>query len=711
MKKFSNKIIYSVAGLIICLFLNCPAAKANFEDHYNLAQQYLSQFQYSSAISEFKKALRINYLDNSARVGLVNSYLARGTYFANKDRNWEDAANDYRAALFYLKYYAATPEVQNSAPAIANAVENLNQCMQAQKFNANSQSRFQKAKELRAEGLFPEAGYEFAQAAADSSLKKSSYEQIADIMKVLGNDPKAVEYYQKAIAIDQNDAALRLKYARVLDKLDQNDLAVEEYNYALSKCGDDMEIIYALEKIYRQKLEQTPDDAEVIANLGAILQKQNRFDEALQYYTRAGQLNPSNVTTRLNVGTLYQQRKNYEAAIAAYDSILTLYPDNVDANFYKAECLAFLGQKDQAVASFNKVLSLDPTNKDAKNQIFDILKTTMTTQEMLAYLKKDSAVDSKSIDTMYNCALELHRQNKFDDAITYYNEVLKVKTNNPEVYVNLAIAYKQKNDLAQATRILQDAKLRFPANKQILENLAAFQSETQSGKISEAYGYYKNNDFQKALGAYLAIQPATFESLSGIATCYKGLNNDNQAIEYYKKALAVDPTNSDVAYYIGVIYSEKEDWAQAKTYLKKAMVINKTNDRAKDLYQTVVEQANIKLMDKAIALYDKADYVSASKIISQVLAEDSKNAYAYYYRGLINDEYKKYSLALLDYKKVVLYSSELTIAYYLVALDYDTLKQYKNALTNYKKYVSLTTEQNEYKKYSQTRIKELKQYE
>ena len=60
---------------------------------------------------------------------------------------------------------------------------------------------------------------------------------------------------------------------------------------------------------------------------------------------------------------------------------------------------------------------------------------------------------------------------------------------------------------------------------------------------------------------------------------------------------------------------------------------------------------------------------------------------------------------------MVLYSSELTIAYYLVALDYDTLKQYKNALTNYKKYVSLTTEQNEYKKYSQTRIKELKQYE
>ena len=707
MKKSFNKIIC----LIICLMLSSSIAHASIDEHYNLAQSYLSQFQYSSAISEFKKALRINYLDNSARIGLINSYLARGTYFANKDRDWENAANDYRAALFYLKYYPSTTDVQNSTQGIANAVENLNQCLRVQKFSLTPQSRYQKAKSLRADGLFPEAGYEFAQAVTDNTFRKSSYEQIADIMKVLGNDPKAVEYYQKAIAVDQNDSNLRLKYARVLDKLGQNDLAVQEYNYALSKCEDDMEILYALEKIYRQKLDQAPNDAEVIANLGAILQKENRFDEALQYYTRAGQLNPSNVTTRLNVGTLYQQKKNYEAAIAAYDSILTLYPDNVQANYFKAECLALSGQKDQAIVSFKKVLSLDPTNKDAKNQILDLLKTTMTTSDMLAYLKNDAMVDPKAIDTMYNYALDLHKQNKFDDAIAYYKEVLKVKTNNPEVYINLAIAYKQKNDFANATRILQDAKLKFPTNKEVLDNLASIQGEASSDKITEAYGYYKNNDYQKALGAYLAIQPATFDSLSGIATCYKALNNDNQAIEYYKKALAADPTNSDVAYYIGVIYSEKEDWAQSKIYLKKALLINKTNARAKDLYQTVVEQANIKQMDNAIALYDKADYIPALKIINQVLADDSKNAYAYYYRGLINDEQKKYSLALIDYKKVIQYSSELTIAYYLIALDYDTLKQYKSALVNYKKYVSATTEQNDYKKYSQTRIKELKQYE
>ncbi len=698
-------------SLIFCLFLSFQSVRADFAQHYDLGQKYLSQYQYSGAISEFRNALRINYLDNSARVGLVNSYLARGNYYANNEKDWNAAANDYRAALFYLKYYASAQDIENSTVAIASATDNLNTCLAAAKFSTIPQSRFQKAKELRENGNFAEAGYEFAQTLTDPILRKSALEQLADIMKILGNDPKAADYYQKAVAMDDTNPGLRLKYARVLDRLGQNDFAVQEYNFALSKCNDDPEILFALERIYRQKLQQTPNDAEVMANLGAILQKQNKFDEALQYYSQSAQLNPSNVTTRINVGTLYQQKKNYDAAIAAYDTVLTLYPDNKDANLFKAQCLAAKGATQDAIAQYKRVLSMDPTNQDIKNQIVELLKTTMSPSDMLVYLQKDLMTDSGALDTMYVYAIELHKQKKYDDAILFYQEVLKSRVNNPEIYVNLSICYRQKNDIKQALQVLQNAKNRFPTNKQIIDNIASLQEEESSTKIEEAYEYYKNNDFQKALASYGAIQPATFDSLSGVAICYKSLNDNDKAIEYYKKAFDLESTNSDVAYYIGVLYSEKEDWANAKLYLKKALSINKENTRAQDLYQTVVEQANIKLMDIAIGYYEKADYVNALRLINQILTDDSKNAYAYYYRGLISDEQKKYAIALADYKRAIQYSSELTVIYYLMALDYDALMQYKNALLNYKKYVSLTPEQNEYKKYSESRIKELKQYE
>ena len=93
---------FAKLSIIICL-LN-GLAFADFREHFDLGQNYLSQYQYSGAITEFKSALRINYMDTSARIGLINSYLARGAEFAN-GKNWEKAANDYRSALFYLKYY------------------------------------------------------------------------------------------------------------------------------------------------------------------------------------------------------------------------------------------------------------------------------------------------------------------------------------------------------------------------------------------------------------------------------------------------------------------------------------------------------------------------------------------------------------------------------------------------------------------------------
>ena len=702
MKKFLS--------IIVCLLLTCTIAKADFSEHYNLAQQYLSQYQYSSAIIEFKKALRINYLDDSARVGLVNSYLARGTYFANKDKNWENAANDFRAALFYLKYYTSTQDMQNSAQAIANATENLNQCLSMQQFNTSAKSRYQKGKELRLQGLFPEAGYEFTQALPDSTLRKNAYEQIADITKVLGNDQKCSEYYQKAIELGPDDGGLRLKYARVLDRLGQDDTAAQEYNYALSKGGDDPEILYALERIYRQKLEASPSDANAITNLGAILQKENKLDEALQYYTQASQLDGTNVTTKLNIGTLYQQKKSYDAAIAAYDSILFLYPKNLQANLYKAQCLAAKGDKEGAIEGFQTVLSIDPTNKDVKSEILNIRKESMTPTEFMAYMSRNAVDDKSALSDMYDYAIELHKQNKFDDAIACYKEVLKLKTDNPEIYLNLAIAYKQKKDLAQAKQVLLGAKTKFPNNKQISDNLQALVQEASSGQFDEASTYYNSGDYQKALAAYQAIQPPSFDSLSGMAVCYKALNNDTQAIQSYQKALDLSP-NSDVAYYIGVLYSEKENWYSSKIYLKKALTINPNNTKAKDLYQTVVEQLNIKLVDDGIAFYDKADYPKATSIFNRVLQDDPKNAYALYYKGLILDAGKKYLPAIAEYKKAIQYNPDLTIVYYLLALDYDNLAQYKPALANYKKYISLTTEANEYKTYSQARVKELKKYE
>ena len=81
------------------------APSSNFTQYYDSAQNYLAQGQYSSAIVDFRKALSINFMDNSARIGIINSYLARATYYANQEKNYDKSANDFRSAIFYLKMF------------------------------------------------------------------------------------------------------------------------------------------------------------------------------------------------------------------------------------------------------------------------------------------------------------------------------------------------------------------------------------------------------------------------------------------------------------------------------------------------------------------------------------------------------------------------------------------------------------------------------
>lgn len=702
-----NKLIKFVCITSLGLCSICPCF-AGFKEHFDLGQQYLSNFQYSGAITEFKSALRINYLDNSARLGLINSYLARATYYANTDHDYKKAGDDYRAALFYLTIYPNANQVKNSAQTIVLVSSNLNKCLNAIDFDTSAQNRYATAKQLRAEGNFASAGYEFNQALSDENFVKDSLQQTADILKVLGNDPKAVEYYKKAVAVAPNDIPLRLTYAQLLDKLGQEDASVDEYNYILSKTTDNKDVLYTLERIYKRKLEDSPNDGSITANLGAIMQKEGNYDEALRYYSKAEYLDPSNTNTRLNVGTLYQQKGDYKTAITAYDSILILNPNNVQANLYKAQSLASLGDKKGALELYKKVALLDPDNETVQADMISMVKDTMTIPQFIEYAKKNYS--NNAGDILYDYALDLHKKEKLADAICLYNEVIKLDNDNSEAYVNLAIAQGQEKKYVQALATINTAKSKFSDNSQITATELSLKSQYMDEKLEIAGNYYNNKDYQNAINEYLKITPATADTMLGVASAYQNLNNTDKAIEYYKQALNLAPTNSDIAFYIASLYADKEDMENAKTFAQKSLALNKTNKQAQDLLKSISENIEAQNLDKAIALFDREEYDESLALINQILNTNAKNSYALYYRGMIYDEQKKYAQAISDYKKAISVNPDLIIVNYLIGVDYDMLEQYKNAMSYYKAFTATYSEDNDYLKYAKTRIGELAPY-
>ena len=691
---------------ILCIGLSTPVL-ADFREHFEEGQQSLLQNQYSTAIIEFKKALRINYLDNSAKVGLINAYLARGAYYGSTATDWEAAANDFRAALFYMKYFVTTPNAQNSAVIISQATDNLNKCLKMQNFDTSAANRYNKAMQLRQAGKFAESAYEFNQAALSENYQKDSYIQLADIYKLIGNEEASLPYYSKALELDPQNGPLRLKYARTLDRLNKEDDAVKQFNAALSHSNGDLEILYALERIYLKKIQKSPNDAELYANLGAIKQKQNDFDTALRYYAKAEQINPTNVQTRLNIGTLFQQQKDYLKALQSYNSILVLYPDNIEANLYKAQALEATGEKKQAFDCYKKVLELDANNPVARAKTNEMLVEGMSPDEMIAYLRSSVSKNPEMLASLYKHAVEQHKSNKLNDAIKYYREVIKYDSSNEEAYVNLAICYGQQSEYEKAKQVLLVAQNRFPNNAQIKTTLNNIETDNKTDKIANASKAYEAGNFTEALNNYLAVKPATKSSLLGAAACYQGLKQFDNAINYYRQAETLAPNDVDIKYYIGAMYTEKEDYTSALVYLNP---IASNHAQAKSLIEFINQKSVMNILESAIKDFETSAYEDSLLKINTVLEKDPQNAYAFYYRGMVYDAKNERHNAIEDYKKVIELSPDIVIANYLLAIDYDTLQKFVDAYRAYKNFVTNYTQNDEYKIYSQKRLEDLKPY-
>lgn len=701
----------ALLGLIICLGLSTNFAQADFREHFDLGQSYLSQYQYSGAITEFKNALRINYMDTSARIGLINAYLARGAQYANKDKAWDKAADDYRSALFYIKYYPKNNSGNNPSQIIPQVINNLDRCLNEINYDRSPQNRYNTAKTLRAEGNFSAAAYEFNQALGAKDLQKSSFQQIGDIMVILGNKPKATEYYKKAVAVSPADLELRLTYAKTLDDIGNNDEALKEYSYVLEKSKPtNKDVLYILERTFSKKLDQEPNNANLNANFGAVLQKENRLDEALSYYKKAESLDPSNINTRINVGTLYQQKEDYRTAIKAYESVLILYPDNLNANIYRAQCYEKLGDSKIAQEGFKKVLTLSPDNSAIKEQLLASRKKELSPQQFVEYVKLNMP-DSKPADIIYDYAIELHKANKIDDAIYMYNEAIKLAGENTtaEMYVNLSLAQAQGGKYDEAVTTLSNAKTKFPTDKNITDNLANISNMKLDNMMGNAAKLYNQKKYKDAIAIYLSITPPNVNSMLGAATSFQEMGNKDKAIEYYKKALELKPVDSDIAYYIAALYGEKEDYENAKIYLGKSIAFNKNNQQAIDYLHSIEEMDRSNLLNEAINKYEAQKYDDSLSDLEKLLAKEPKNAYALYYRGMIFDSQGKRNEAIKDLKSAYEINKEFTICPYMIASNYDGLEKYKEAYEYYKMYADSNVEDDDYKKYAAARAEELKE--
>ena len=95
-----------------------------------------------------------------------------------------------------------------------------------------------------------------------------------------------------------------------------------------------------------------------------------------------------------------------------------------------------------------------------------------------------------------------------------------------------------------------------------------------------------------------------------------------KAIEYFKKALALKPVDSDIAYYIACLYGEDDKLDDAKFYLEKAITFNKNNTQAIEYYKSIQETERANKLNAAISLYEEQKYDESLQQFNEILSAD-----------------------------------------------------------------------------------------
>ncbi|MCR5266211.1 MAG: tetratricopeptide repeat protein [Cyanobacteria bacterium RUI128] len=685
---------------------------AGFQEHYTLAQQHFFNARYSSAIDEFKKSLMINFMDNSARIGLVNSYIARGSYIANYEHNYRAAADDFRSAIFYLKYYVDKDQAMNSFSSISSTANSLHYCEKQYGANTSAEGHYKLAEELNAAGNFSASMYEYEQIINVDKYRKVSLLRIASMMKSINNLIKSAEYYKMAIEYDPSDISARMRYANVLDKMGNNEGASEQYNYVLSHCDNSDDILFDLERIFQKKLEVSPNNAELLADLGAIKQRQGKYEEAYSYYKQSlakpARDEKTTLNTQINIGTLLQAQENYDKAIETYKNILILKPNNYLVNLYLAQCYEARKETQKlAIEQYRKLQLLKPeNNEEYVNKIAELKKSSMTAEDIYNYVRSYNNPEKSYVDDLYNYAYEAHNKKDFPTAIKYYSLVKETDPSRESVYENLALCYAQQDDYKKSKEFLTEGLAKFPNNQSMAKMLKNINADIDAEIMDNAYKAYNSQNYKKAIELYSSL-PESVDTILGIAGAYQGLKQEDKALECYLKAFQLSPNNSDIAYSIGAIYANEQKYEEAKKYFQKSAQLNPSNTMAKEGVADMNDVLSQNNVLEAVKLFDAKKYDQALTLLDTAISQNAANPDAYFYRASIYDAQNKAQLAIDNYKKSLEYNKNQDVTYYLIAIDYENLNKPKDALGYYKKFLEVYKNDDEYSQYVKGRIPEI----
>jgi tetratricopeptide (TPR) repeat protein len=222
-----------------------------------------------------------------------------------------------------------------------------------------------------------------------------AHEGLAEALIMQGRLSEALASLERAEELEPGSASIRMKKAKVLIGMGQDDDATREFEESFKLTPHREDLVRGLglqrmgnvreaEKIYRDVLLRDPTNVDAIRLLAGIAMRAKQWGDAEALLERALEIAPDFHQGWNDLGLARQEQDKTEAAIVAFQRVIQLEPHRPAGYVSVGTVCAMIGQHDESMDMFRKALEKDPTNFGALSGMGHVLKTVGMQDEAIA---------------------------------------------------------------------------------------------------------------------------------------------------------------------------------------------------------------------------------------------------------------------------------------------------------------------------------------
>jgi tetratricopeptide (TPR) repeat protein len=561
-----------------------------------LADLYMRQNRAADAISAAEQALKISPENRDAHRVLGTVYGSLGT--AEETRTSRDAQREsLRKGIEHLERAVGPPNVRVQTDVNVRA-------MLARLYVANEQ--YNEAIPVLAEIVKQEPGW-----LDGASLLVQAY-------VAAGRTDDAVRWLEEAVDINpQLYPTLADMYARGRRYADA--AAAYESALKISLRSVDLRVRYAgmllgtgVEKdavrardLLREAVElRAPDERTMERALLLLAQAERRtgdLDASERTARRAITQNRRSARAYITLAETLEERRRYQDVADALTPAVALFRGEADADGPLSMLLPHLGFAYQQLGQYDKAIAaLQEAHKVTGGDLavsFYLIQAQLSAKRYsdAVAMARQARVDQP--DDLRLARLEaegLRLGGKGDEAVSVLEQVAKRQAANPMAHVALAQIYQDTNRGAQAVKVLQDARTKFPEEASLSFELGAVYEKQK-----------KYADAEAAFRQVIAQQPEHGPALNylGYMLAERG-ERLTESVDLIKRALETEPDNGSYLDSLGWAYYRDGKFDLAAESLKRAADQLQTNSVVQDHYGDALFRLG--RFDEAIAAWSRA---------------------------------------------------------------------------------------------------------